>query len=105
MAAKPTNQLALAKDEFRRYLRRSVEVARTLRDELRVQAHLGTEQAKWRLETVEKRLAHFDSLAHDLNHAAARFIDGLIEIVRDASVGRSVKRRAKRRARRPGAKP
>jgi len=97
----PKNQLSLARNEFRDYLRRSADLARTLRDELKLQAHLGSEEAKSQWAEIEGRLTHLDTLAHDLNHAASDFLDRVIEIVRDASVQRQVKRRAKGRARRP----
>ena len=91
------NQLRLARDEFKQYMRKNVDVARTLRDELKVQAHLGTAEAKSRWTEIEKRLSHGDALAHELNHVAGEFMDRLIEAVRDAAAKKGAKRWAKRR--------
>ena len=51
------NQLRLARDEFKQYMRKSVDVARTLRDELKVQAHLGTADAKSRSTVARMTLS------------------------------------------------
>jgi predicted solute-binding protein len=98
MTTTAKNQLALVKDEFKQYVRKSIEVAQALRDEVRVQAHLGTAEAKSRWVEIEKRLAHLDALAHELNHAASDFVDHAIETIHGRAEQRGATQRAKKRA-------
>jgi hypothetical protein len=101
------SQLSVAKQDFQQYVRKSVEAAKALRDELKLQAHVGTEEAMSHWADLEKYLAHLDTLAHDLNHAAGAFGERLLAIVRRAAPKRSVKRATKpiaKRATKPVAK-
>lgn len=93
--AEKKSQLSIAKEDFEQYVRKSVDGARALRDELKLQAHLGTEEAKARWGDLEKYLSHLDSVAHDLNQAAGAFGEKLLGIVRRAAPKRSVKRAPK----------
>ena len=64
------SQLSVAREEFQQYVRKSVEGARALRDELKLKAQAGTEEAKAHWAELERYFAHLDTVAHDLNQAA-----------------------------------
>ena len=91
----PKSQLSLAREEFMQYVRKSVEVALALRDELKAQAQQGTEEAKAQWADLEARLAHLEKLPHNLSLAAGELVDRLLKIARSAAPKRA-KRAAKR---------
>jgi vacuolar-type H+-ATPase subunit E/Vma4 len=107
------SQLSLASEEFKQYVRRSVEVVLALRDELKAQAQQGTEEAKAQWADLEARLAHLERLPQNLGQAAGELVDRLIKIARSAAskrpakraAKRVVKRVAKRSAKRPAKRP
>jgi hypothetical protein len=98
------NQLTLASNDFKEYMRKSAVMARALRDEVRVQLRLGTSEAKARLAEIEKGLTHVDTLAHELNHAMGQLVDRLIDDAKGAAEKRGVARTAKARKAKAGAR-
>jgi hypothetical protein len=100
------SQLSLAGEEFKQYVRKSVEMVLALRDELKVQAQEGTDEAKLQWANLEARLAHLEKLPHNLGQAAGELVDRLLKIVRrPAAPKRPVKRVAKRSAKRVAKRP
>jgi hypothetical protein len=82
------SQLSVAREEFNQYVQKSLEGAVALRDQLKLQAQLGTEEAKAHWADLEKYL---DTLGHDLTHAASDFGDRLVGLVRRAAPKRAAK--------------
>jgi hypothetical protein len=70
------------KSEFKGWVKRELDDLRRMRDELRVQAHLGRAEVRERWEALERSLEELDSKAKRASHAAEPALRQLEQDVR-----------------------
>lgn len=71
-----------AQDELKHQLQRGLEELRRLRDEIRLEIHLGSMEAKEKWEELEPRIRDVETMAKDISNASRRAVQEVVDSLR-----------------------
>lgn len=71
-----------AQDELKHQLQRGLDELRRLRDEIRLEIHLGSMEAKEKWEELEPRIRDVETMAKDISNASRRAVQEVVDSLR-----------------------
>jgi len=71
-----------AQDELKHQLQRGLDELRRLRDEIRLEIHLGSLEAKEKWEELEPRIRDVETMAKDISNASRRAVQEVVDSLR-----------------------
>jgi len=71
-----------AQDELKHQVQRGLDELRRLRDEIRLEIHLGSMEAKEKWEELEPRIRDVETIAKDISIASRRAVQEVVDSLR-----------------------